>query len=304
MAQLPPHVAQVTTGITIGVDTHKDVHVAAARDHLGRRLATTHIPTTPAGYAELLAWAGALGEIRAWASRAPAATAPAWPAFWPRTTSRSSRSTGPTGRPAGGVARATRSTPTPRPRGPSRRGDRQPQGRRRAGGDAAGAAGRPPDRGLGLHPGHQRPQGARGHRPAELRQALARLPTRRLVAATATLTPGPGKLTTPTAATSLALRSLVGRYQHWTLRSPCCPSSSTPSPPPTAPRLRTLLGVGPDSAALLIATTSSTGPRSRNNHPDRQHGQYLTQTRSPDVTTRPTNGGSRLNGTAALAPFQ
>ena len=52
--------------VTIGVDTHKDLHVAAARDQLGRRLATIQIPTTSAGYAQLLAWADGLGEVRAW----------------------------------------------------------------------------------------------------------------------------------------------------------------------------------------------------------------------------------------------
>ncbi len=48
--------------VTVGVDTHKDLHVAAARDHLGRRLGTTMAPATGAGYAQLLAWAHALGE--------------------------------------------------------------------------------------------------------------------------------------------------------------------------------------------------------------------------------------------------
>src|SRR6266540_6280990 len=52
--------------VTIGVDTHKDLHVAAARDQLGRRLATTMAPATRAGYAQLLAWAHALGEPVAW----------------------------------------------------------------------------------------------------------------------------------------------------------------------------------------------------------------------------------------------
>jgi hypothetical protein len=36
-------------GITVGVDTHKDIHVAVALDGLGRRLGTLSIPTTPAG---------------------------------------------------------------------------------------------------------------------------------------------------------------------------------------------------------------------------------------------------------------
>jgi hypothetical protein len=47
--------------VVIGVDTHADVHVAAAVDRLGRTLATTSIPTTDTGYAELLAWAYQVG---------------------------------------------------------------------------------------------------------------------------------------------------------------------------------------------------------------------------------------------------
>jgi len=52
--------------VTVGVDTHKDLHVAAARDQLGRRLATTTTGATSAGYAELLGWALGLGEVTAW----------------------------------------------------------------------------------------------------------------------------------------------------------------------------------------------------------------------------------------------
>ena len=49
--------------ITVGVDTHADVHVAAALDQLGRLLATHSVPTTPTGYGALLAWARSLGEL-------------------------------------------------------------------------------------------------------------------------------------------------------------------------------------------------------------------------------------------------
>jgi transposase len=50
--------------VTIGVDTHADVHVAAAVDQLGRVLATTSVPTTAAGYATLLAWVRGLGQVQ------------------------------------------------------------------------------------------------------------------------------------------------------------------------------------------------------------------------------------------------
>ena len=62
--------------ITVGVDTHLDVHVAHASDQLGRRMDTLSIPTTPTGYQDRLAWARRLGQPVAWAWRAPAPTAP------------------------------------------------------------------------------------------------------------------------------------------------------------------------------------------------------------------------------------
>jgi transposase len=49
--------------VTVGVDTHKDTHVAVVLDQLGRFLDAIEIPTTSAGYAELLAWASDLGTI-------------------------------------------------------------------------------------------------------------------------------------------------------------------------------------------------------------------------------------------------
>jgi transposase len=51
--------------ITIGVDTHKDIHVAVALDGLGARIGELHLPTTPAGYADLEHWAADLGPIEA-----------------------------------------------------------------------------------------------------------------------------------------------------------------------------------------------------------------------------------------------
>jgi transposase len=49
--------------VTLGVDTHADTHVAAALDQAGRLLGTRTVPTTPAGYAALLAWASTLGCV-------------------------------------------------------------------------------------------------------------------------------------------------------------------------------------------------------------------------------------------------
>lgn len=51
--------------IVIGIDTHKDIHAAVAMSGIGARLGATTIPTTPAGYKTLQAWAEAFGTIRA-----------------------------------------------------------------------------------------------------------------------------------------------------------------------------------------------------------------------------------------------
>ena len=49
--------------VTVGVDTHGEVHVACALDQLGRQLATRQAATTPTGYRALLDWARGLGEV-------------------------------------------------------------------------------------------------------------------------------------------------------------------------------------------------------------------------------------------------
>ena len=59
MATMP----DTETFVTVGVDTHKDTHLAVALDQLGRWLDAVEISTTSAGYAELLGWASDLGTI-------------------------------------------------------------------------------------------------------------------------------------------------------------------------------------------------------------------------------------------------
>jgi hypothetical protein len=61
--------------VAIGVDTHKDVHVAVALDGLGAQLDSREIATTPAGYRSLLSWAQELG-VPAFAIEGRAVTAP------------------------------------------------------------------------------------------------------------------------------------------------------------------------------------------------------------------------------------
>ena len=51
--------------VFIGVDTHKDVHVAVAISALGARLAATSVPATAHGYRQLADWAHAHGLVHA-----------------------------------------------------------------------------------------------------------------------------------------------------------------------------------------------------------------------------------------------
>jgi transposase len=49
--------------VTGGIDTHKDFHVAAALDQLGRLLGTERFPTSAVGYGQLEAWLRSFGEL-------------------------------------------------------------------------------------------------------------------------------------------------------------------------------------------------------------------------------------------------
>ena len=49
--------------ITGGVDTHADVHVAAALDPIGGLLGVREFPATAAGYARLMSWLGGFGTV-------------------------------------------------------------------------------------------------------------------------------------------------------------------------------------------------------------------------------------------------
>ena len=51
------------TQITGGVDTHLEVHVAAALDDHGGLLGTASFATTPDGYRELAAWLCSFGDV-------------------------------------------------------------------------------------------------------------------------------------------------------------------------------------------------------------------------------------------------
>ena len=53
----------VTTVVIGGVDTHLDVHVAAALNQIGGLLGTASFPTTPRGYGQLIDWLAGFGPV-------------------------------------------------------------------------------------------------------------------------------------------------------------------------------------------------------------------------------------------------
>jgi transposase len=56
-------IVEAARGVTGGVDTHLDVHVAAALDPLGGLLGTERFETNAAGYKALLAWLESFGAV-------------------------------------------------------------------------------------------------------------------------------------------------------------------------------------------------------------------------------------------------
>jgi transposase len=64
MSSMPHPQPSDPNEVVLGVDTHKDVHVAAVLTSLGVLLATSSFPTTAHGYREMLAWARGFGAVR------------------------------------------------------------------------------------------------------------------------------------------------------------------------------------------------------------------------------------------------
>jgi hypothetical protein len=197
-----------------GVDTHKDQHVAAVVDTTGKVLDTAPFPADGQGYRQLLAWLGSFGTVVRVGVEAPAPTGQAWPACWPSTASRSSRSTGPTGNGAGGGAPPTRSTPRRRPgrcsrvRQPARQ--RPAAARSRSSGRCGWQGVQPQARTQAANQLH----GLLAAAPEPVRARLRGLPLEDLVTAVARCPLG--RLASPAAATKFALRVVARRYQQLT----------------------------------------------------------------------------------------
>ncbi len=240
--------------VTVGVDTHKDTHVARAKDHLGRRLGAAKIvPTTPAGHRELLTWARSLGQVEAFGVEGTGS----WGAGLARYLAAQDVAVFEVSRPD----RQTR-----RRHGKSDPADADAAASAVLSGDAMGLPKSGDDRVemvRVLRVARKTALKARTQAmnalqavvvtaPAELRELLRTLSGGTLVQKCARLRPGP--LTTPTAAAKAALRSLAARYQSLSQEAAGLASSLDQLVAEAAPALVALFGVGTDSAgALLVA---------------------------------------------------
>ncbi|MGH9072261.1 MAG: IS110 family transposase [Acidimicrobiales bacterium] len=256
-----PSMAQPSGGVTVGVDTHGEVHVAVAlSSDLGQRMAQLEIPTTPAGYRRLLQWARALGDpiprfgIEGTASYGAGLT----------------RHLQRAGCVVIEVNRPNRQTR--RARGKSDPVDAEAAARAVLSGEASVVPKADQERvGMVRVLGVVRRSAVQSRTqvsnqikalivtaPAPLRQQLRSVSEGDLIETLAELRPGP--LTTPLAATKLALRCLARRHQLLDQESVALDLQLDPLTQQAAPRLRAMLGVGTGVAgALLVAVGDNPG---------------------------------------------
>jgi transposase len=242
--------------VTIGVDTHQDVHVAHANDQLGRRLDTLSIPTTPAGYQHLLRWAHKLGEVEAFGIEGTSS--------YGAGLTRYLRAQGQIVVEVNRPDRQAR-----RRRGKSDPVDAQAAARSVQAGEATVV----PKAGDGVVEMLRclrvarctaikaRTQAGNALKallvtaPAELREQLRAMSATRLVHTAARFPAGPGKPATPTAAAILAMRLLALRHQALSSEIATLDSELERLTVKAAPGLVALFGVGKDSAGALLVTT-------------------------------------------------
>jgi transposase len=251
------------TTVTVGVDTHADRHVAAALDHLGRLLGTHAAPSTDAGSAALLAWASRFGVIERVGIEGTGAYG-AGLSRWLR---------------ARGLVVVEVERPKREQR--RRRGKSDPiDAEAAARAVQAGTATAQPKAGTGpvemiraLQAARRSAMKARTQAanqlhalvvtaPDELRARLRRLTPTRLVATAAALRPG--ALSTPAAATKLALKSIAVRYRQLSAEIEALDAHLGRLVAAAAPDLVAVKGVGTDTAATLLLTAGDNPERLRN----------------------------------------
>jgi transposase len=286
--------------VTIGVDTHRDVHVASARDQLGCRIGVRLIPTTPAGYQQLLDWARSLGEIAAFGIEGTGCYGAGLTRYLR----------------AGGyrVIEVNRPDRAARRRhGKSDPVDADAAARAVQAGDATAT----PKAGTGtvemlrvLRVARQSALKARTQTsnalrallvtaPPELREQLRGLSKTALPRAAAALDPGPGWLASPTAATMRALGILGQRHATLTAEITALETQISQLVAKHAAPLLALFGVGPDSASTLLAAAGD-NPQRLHSTPPSRHCAGPRPSRPPPA--RPFVTASTVAATARPMP--
>jgi transposase len=248
--------------VVLGVDTHLDVHVAVALDHLGRRLKTFSVPTTKKGYEDLLTWAEGFGAVRC-AGVEGTSSYGAGLARYLR---------------AVGIKVMEIERPKRRHRrrnGKSDTRDAEAAARAVLAGETAGE----PKSGDGrvemirvLRLARRSAVKARSQvanqlqgflvtAPEELRQRLRELTTKELVAVAARLRPGKEELDDVETATKFALRSVARRYQVLSKEIAELDTQLDRLVSETAPELISLPAIGTDHAATLLLTVGDNPER-------------------------------------------
>jgi transposase len=254
-----PHAERL---VTVGVDSHKDTHVAAAVDQLGRLLGTTQAPTTERGFGQLERWAQGLGQVQRFGIEGTGSYAAGL-----------TRWLGGRGHQVVEVNRPNRQTR--RRRGKSDPVDAEAAARSALAGDdvtTPKAANGTVEMLRVLRVARRSAMKARTQAanqlasllvtaPEPLRRQLRGLAPDRLVEVAAALRPG--ELADPLAATKLALRELARRHQVLTAEIDRLDSQIAKLAPKASPALLARCGVGPQTAAALLVAAGDNPDRLR-----------------------------------------
>jgi transposase len=259
----PRSMPQQDPGVTVGVDTHGEIHVAAAfTSVLGRPLGHLEIPTTTTGYRRLLGWARGLGTDLRFGIEGTGSYGAGLARFLCKA-----------GYPVIEVNRPNRQTR--HARGKSDLVDAEAAARAVLSGEAAAIA--KSDQG---HVGMIRAlRVARRSAvktttevvnqmkalivtaPAELRDQLRSLSRDQLIAGAAMMRPGP--ITTPAAAVKLALKGLAQRHQLLAEEMEILDGELRRLTAEAAPKLCAVMGVGVDVAGALLVAAGDNPERVR-----------------------------------------
>ncbi len=251
-----------TDGIVVGIDTHKDEHVAVAINPLGARLGDYRLATTAKGYAGLEGWACILCLIRSFGIEGTGSYGAGLARFL---TSRGHRVIE--------VNRPDRSTRR-------RLGKSDPiDAEMAARAVLAGVAQESPKSGADKVEMIRMLKGAKDSAvkartqainqmkaltitaPVELREALCGLEGIKLVARCAGFRPG--AVVTPLSAAKYALRSLARRCRQLSEEINHIKTELSRLVAETAPALTEPIGIGPDTAATLLVTAGDNPERLR-----------------------------------------